>query len=132
MVTELFVNVRGKDLLSARNKFSSVKPCSPLRIKWLMDIFFEHIRETPNLSNATMCKVMEAYVPDYAITENLLQKARTEREISVFSVPSRNVQYCRVLKLAMDKQGHLVKLIFATYNATVLALSKILVDEENR
>ena len=49
----------------------------------------------------------------------------------MFGVPSRNVQYCRVLKSAMDERGHPVKLIFATYNATVLALSKIIVDEVN-
>ncbi len=76
-MTELFVNVRGKGLSSAQNNSSSVKPLSPLCVKWLIDIFFENICETPNLPNATMRKVMEAYAPDYAITENLLQKART-------------------------------------------------------
>ena len=89
VVTELFVNVRGKGLSSARNKSSTVKPTSPLRVKWLIDIFFEHICETSNLSNATMCKVMEAYAPDYAITKNLLKKARTEWKISVFGVSLR-------------------------------------------
>ena len=98
VVTELFGNVRGKGLSSAQNKSSSVKPSSPLHVKWLIDIFFENIHKTPNLPNATMRKVMEAYAPDYAITENLLQKARSEGNISVFGMPSRNVQYCRVLK----------------------------------
>jgi hypothetical protein len=101
-VTELFVNVRGKGLSSTRNKSSSVKPSSLLRMKWLIDISFENIRDTPNLvPNTTMRKVLEVYAPDYTITENLLQKTRMEGKIAVFGVPSSNVQYCRVLKTAI-------------------------------
>jgi hypothetical protein len=81
VVTELFVNALGKGLSSAWNKSTTVKPSSPLHIKWLIHFFFENIQETPNLSNATMRKLIEGYAPNYAITENLLQKARTEGKI---------------------------------------------------
>ncbi len=72
VVTELFVNVRGKGLSSALNKSSSVKPSSPLRVKWLIDIFFENIGNTPNLPHLTMCKVLEvARLRNYSVCARL-------------------------------------------------------------
>ena len=46
-------------------------------------------------------------------------------------MPAKNVQYSRVSKTAMEERGHLVEHVFASYNATILALSKIIVEEEN-
>ena len=54
-----------------------------------------------------------------------------EGKVAVFGMPMKNIQYCCVLKMAMEERGHPVELIFVSYNVTVLALSKIIVDEEN-
>jgi hypothetical protein len=58
VVTDVFVNVRGKGISELDNAGRNVKPSSPLRATWLIDLLAEHIRSTPNLSNETMRKLL--------------------------------------------------------------------------
>ena len=73
LVTELFVNVQGKVLSSACKK-SNIVSSSLLQVKRIIDLLFENICETPNLSNVMMRKLIKGYAPDYAITTIVLQK----------------------------------------------------------
>ena len=89
------------------------KECSPVRVKWMIDLLVEHIRFTPNLSNQTMCKFIQGYATDCAITDNLLQKTHSEGKDAVFGNPTLTVRYCCVLKTEMEKEGHRVHFLFA-------------------
>ena len=53
-------------------------------------------------------------------------------KVSYFGDSSKNVQYYHVLKTAMKERGNPMELVFADYNATIFAMSKITVYEENR
>ena len=79
-----------------------------------------------------MRKLIEGYATDYAITDNLLQNTHKEGKVAVFGNSKINVQYLHVLKTKMQERGHPVELIFASYNANILSLSKVVVNEENR
>ena len=97
----------------------------------MIDLMVEHIRSTPNLSNKTMCKFVQGYATDYAITENLLQKTHSEGKDAVFGNPYLNVKYYRVLKAEMEREGNCFKLLFANQNNTTKALSQCVVEEAN-
>jgi hypothetical protein len=47
VVKELFINVRGKGFTASERKKKSQKECSPVRVKWLINLLAEHIRSTP-------------------------------------------------------------------------------------
>jgi hypothetical protein len=96
VVTDVFVNVHGKGISELDNAGRNVKPSSPLRATWLIDLLAEHIRSTPNLSNETMRKLLQGYTTEYALTNNLLQKFWSEGKAAIFGLPSLNVQYCHV------------------------------------
>ncbi len=98
VVTDVFVNVCGKGISELNNAGRNVKPSSPLRATWLIDLLVEHIRSTPNLSNKSMRKLLQGYTTQYTLTNNLLQKVRSEGKAAIFGIPSLNVQYCHVLK----------------------------------
>ncbi len=51
VVTDVFVKVRRKGISEQDNTGRKVKPSSPLRATWLIDLLAEHIQSTPNLSN---------------------------------------------------------------------------------
>ncbi len=58
VVNEVFVNVCGKGISEKDNAGRNVKPASPLRATWLIDLLLEQIRSTPNISNNTMRKFL--------------------------------------------------------------------------
>ncbi len=74
----------------------------------MIDLLVEHIRSTPNLFNETMRKFVQGYATDYAITDKLLQKTRSEGKEAIFENPFLNVQYCCVLKAEMEREGNRV------------------------
>jgi hypothetical protein len=131
VVTDVFVNVHGKGISEHDNAGRNVKPSSPLRATWLIDLLAEHIWSTPNLSNETMLKLLQGYTTEYAITNNLLQKVRSEVKAALFGIPSLNVQYCHVLKQEMEACGNPVELHFANRTQITMALSTTVADDEN-
>ena len=50
-----------------------LSPFLPLCTTWLIDLLFENIHDTPNMSNEYMQTLLEEYATDYTITNNLLQ-----------------------------------------------------------
>ncbi len=131
VVTDFFVNVHGKGISELDNAGRNVKPSSPLRATWLIDLLAEHIRSTPNLSNKTMRKLLQGYTTKYALTNNLLQKVWSEGKAAIFGIPSLNVQYCHVLKREMEAHGNPVELHFANRTQITMALSTTVADDEN-
>ncbi len=87
VMKELFINVRGKGFTVTERKKKSQKECSPVRVKWLIDLLAEHIRSTPNLSNETMHKFIQGYATGYAITDDLLQKTHSDGKEAIFGNP---------------------------------------------
>ncbi len=55
-----------------------------------------------------------------------------EGKDAVFGNPFLNVQYCRVLKTKMEKEGNLMQLLFADRNQMTKALGCCVVEEANR
>jgi hypothetical protein len=131
VVTDVFVNVHGKGISELNNAGRNVKPSSPLRATWLIDLLAEHIRSTPNLSNKTMGKLLQGYTTEYALTNNLLQKFRSEGKAAIFGIQSLNVQYCHVLKQEMEAHGNPVELHFANRTQITMSLSTTVADNEN-
>ncbi len=131
VVTDVFGNVRGKGISVLDNAGRNVKPSSPLRATWLIDFLAEHIRSTPNLSNKTIRKLLQGYTTKYVLTNNLLQKVRSEGKATIFGISSLNVQYCHVLKQEMEAHGNPVELHFANRTQITMTLSTTVADNDN-
>jgi hypothetical protein len=132
VVTEVFVNIRGKGISEQDHAGKNVKPALPLRATWLIDLLSEQIRSTPNISNNTMRKFLLGYTTKYVIMDNLLQKVWSEGKAVIFGSPSLNVQHCHVLKQEMEERGNPVELLFANHTQITMAMSTIVTEDENR
>jgi hypothetical protein len=131
VVTEVFINICGKGISENDNAGRNMKPASPLRATWLIDLLSEQIQSTPNTSSDTMRKFLLGYTTGYAITDNLLQRVWSDGKTAIFGNPSLNMQYCHVLKQEMEVFGNPVELFFANRTQITMAMSTTVAEDEN-
>ena len=64
------------------------------------------------------------------MTDSILQEARTEAKAQLFGVAEENVRYAEGMKLELEKDGHVVKLIHTSRKDTLCNVERLVIGEE--
>ena len=78
-------------------------------MKWFVPLIYSTIAEAPMASNKMLKAILLPCVEQYALTDGLIQVARTEAQNEIFGSPEENVRYTRHVKNALLAQGHHVE-----------------------
>ena len=102
----------------------------PFRTKWIVPLILPIILETPSISNKNLRQALSAYGKEHSLTDSILQEARTEAKAQLFGVAEENVRYAEGMKLELEKDGHVVKLIHTSRKDTLCNVERLVIGEE--
>ena len=66
----------------------------------------------------------------YAITDALLQSARSQLRTTIFGDPEENCKYAGHVKDALEAEGHIVKLRITSRRETIQNIKRIVIGDE--
>jgi len=95
------------------------KLTSPFWSKWIVPLILSIIIDSPAISNKDLRHALSAYGKEHSLTNSILQEARSDTKAQLFGIAADNVQYEEGIKLELEKDGHIVKLILIGVNITV-------------
>jgi hypothetical protein len=84
---------------------------SPFRTKWIVPLILPIILESPAISNENLRAALSSYGKEHALTDSILQEARTEAKAQLFGVAEDNVKFAEGMKSELEKEGHIVELV---------------------
>jgi len=64
------------------------------------------------------------------LTDSILQEARSNAKAQLFGIAEENVQYAEGMKLEVEKDGHIVELMYTNRKATLRNVERLVVAEE--
>ncbi len=92
----------------------------PFRTKWIVPLILPIILESPAISNKNLQAALSClYGKDHALTDSILQEARTEGRAQLFGVAEDNVKSAEGMKSEMEKEGHVVELVYTSRKDTL-------------
>jgi len=106
------------------------KITSPFRTKWITPLILPIILETPSISNKNLRQALSAYGKDHSLTDSILQEARTEAKAQLFGVAEENVRYAEGMKSELEKDGHVVELMYTSRKDTLRNFERLVIGEE--
>ena len=83
------------------------------------------LRNEPNIAS-----VLSLYGKPYAITDSIIQAARTNARSEIFGDPTENCKYAVHVKEALESEGHIVKLRFTNRKETIQNVERIVLSDE--
>ena len=105
-------------------------PKSPYRTKWIKDLIRDTIAEMPMATNQVLRQQLAQYGKPYAITDALLQSARSQLRTTIFGDPEENCKYAGHVKDALEAEGHIVKLRITSRRETIQNIKRIVIGDE--
>ncbi len=106
------------------------KLTSPFRTKWIVPLIMSIIVDSPAISNKNLRHALSAYGKEHSLTDSILQEARTDAKAQLFGSAEENVKYAEGMKAELEKDGHIVKLIYTNRKATLRTVEQLVVGEE--
>jgi len=108
------------------------KITSPFRTKWIVPMILPIILEieTPSISNKNLRQALSAYGKEHLLTDLILQDARTEAKAQLFGVAEENVRYAEGMKSELEKDGHVVELMYMSRKDTLHNVERLVIGEE--
>ncbi len=103
---------------------------SPFRTKWIVPLILSIIIDSPAISNKNLRHALSAYGKEHSLTDSILQEARSDAKAQLFGVAEENVQYAEGMKLELEKDGHIVELMYTNRKATLRNVERLVVAEE--
>jgi len=88
------------------------KRTSPFRTKWIVPLILSIIVDSPTISNKNLRHALSAYGKKHLLTDSILQEARTDAKAQLFGIAADNVKYAEGMKLELEKDGHIVELMY--------------------
>ena len=88
------------------------------------------IAECPSATNQTLRQFLSLYGKPYAITDSIIQAARTNARSEIFGDPTENCKYAVHVKEALESEGHIVKLRFTNRKETIQNVERIVLSDE--
>ncbi len=64
------------------------------------------------------------------MTDSILQEARTEVKVQLFGVAEDNVKFAEGMKSQLEKEGHVVELVYTNRKDTLKNIEQLVVGEE--
>jgi hypothetical protein len=99
------------------------KLTSPFRTKWIVPLILPIIVDTPAMSNKNLRQALSAYGKEHSLTDSILQDAKTEAKAQLFGIAEENVKHAEGMKSELEKDGHVVDLMYTTRKKTYATLS---------
>jgi len=106
------------------------KLTSPFRSKWIVPLILSIIIDSPAMSNKDLRHALSAYGKEHSLTDSILQEARSDAKAQLFGIPADNVQYAEGMKLELEKDGHIVELMYTDRKTTLRNVEQLVVAEE--
>jgi hypothetical protein len=106
------------------------KLTSPFRTKWSVPLILSIIIDSPAISNKDLRHALLAYGKEHSLTDSILQEARSDAKAQLFGIAAENVQYAEGMKLELEKDGHIVELMYTNRKATLHNVEQLVVAEE--
>ncbi len=88
------------------------------------------ILDTPGISNKNLRQYLLGYGKVHALTDSILQEARTEAKAQLFGKSEENVKYAEGMKTYLERIGHVVKLRYTSRKETIQNVEHLVVSEE--
>ena len=108
----------------------SEKITSPFRTKWIVSLILPIILESPAISNKNLRLALSSYGKEHALTDSILQEAKTEAKAQLFGVAEDNVKFAEGVKSELEKEGHVVELVYTNRKDTLKNIERLVVGEE--
>ena len=105
-------------------------PRSPYRTKWIKDLIRDTIAEMPSATNQVLHQQLAQYGKPYAITDALLQSARSQLCTTIFGDPAENCKYAFHVKDALEAEGHIVMLRTTSRHDTIQNIKRLVIGDE--
>jgi len=102
----------------------------PFRLKWIVPLILSIIIDSPAMSSKDLRHTLSAYGKEHSLTDSILQEARSDVKAQLFGIPAENVQYAEGMTLELEKDGHIVDLIYTERNTTLCNVEQLVVAEE--
>jgi hypothetical protein len=106
------------------------KRCSPFKSAMVVPVILGLISDNPGCTNKTLRGYLKAYGKEYALTESILQEARTAAWILLFGTAKINVTYAKTVKNELVKRGHMVRVRYTRRRETLKNIEVIILLEE--
>jgi hypothetical protein len=106
------------------------KLTSTFRTKWVVPLILSIIVDSPAISNKNLRHQLSAYGKEHSLTDSILQEARSGAKAQLFGIAAENVKYAEGMKTELEKEGHIVNLIYTNHKATLRNVEQLVVGEE--
>jgi hypothetical protein len=88
------------------------------------------IVDTPGISNKNLKQFLSGYGKDHALSDSILQEAKTEAKAQLFGKSEENVQYAKGMKMYLERSGHVIELRYTSQKETVQIVEHLVVSKE--
>jgi hypothetical protein len=95
-----------------------------------MPLILPVIVDTPAISNKNLRQYLSGYGKDHALTDSILQEARTEAKAQLFGNSEENVKYTDSMKTYLERNGHVVELRYTSRKETIRNVERLVFSEE--
>jgi len=106
------------------------KLTSPFRSKWIVPLILSIIIDSPAMPNKDLRHALSVYGKEHSLTDSILQEARSDAKAHLFGIPAENVHNAERMKLELEKDGHIVELMYTDRNTTLRNVEQLVVAEE--
>jgi hypothetical protein len=106
------------------------KPTLPFRTKWIVPLILPVIIDTPAILNKNLKQFLSVYGKDHALSDSILQEARSEAKAQLFGKADKNVQYSKGMKTYLKRSGHTVELKYTSRKETLCNIEHLVVSME--
>ncbi len=95
-----------------------------------MPLILPVIVDTPGISNKNLRQYLLGYGKDHALTDSILQEARTEAQAQLFGKSEENIKYAKGMKTYLERSNHIVKLRYTSWKETIRNVERLVVSKE--
>jgi len=106
------------------------KYCSPFKTSMIAPLILGMIADNPGCTNKTLRGFLKMHGKEYALTEPILQKAKTAARTQLFGTPEVNVTFANSVKLELEQRGHIVRMEYTERRQTLKNIEVIVISEE--
>ena len=117
----------------SRTQFTGkMKPRSPFMAVWLAALIRGTIEETPKVPNKLLKDQLQAYGCPYAITEAIVQQAKTKARTMIFGSPEENVKYAYAVVHECHSLGHHFSVEYSDRKGIMKRITAVVINFEQR
>ena len=99
-------------------------------MEWIVPLILSIIVNSPVISNMNLRHALSAHGKEHLLTDSILLEARSHPKAQLFGIAAENVKYAEGMKSELEKDGHIVKLMYTSRKTTLHNVEQLVVAEE--